>query len=145
MATDQIPQDDPHARPEGVSDDLVAAVGRVTEALETVDRARGALYEFHQLIGGADFKLDEAVQLLNQAGHPEMADLIAKDLIGRNVIDGRWTFQIVDDFDANYWELFRHVERNSRERLLDGRRHVYEAELKEDRRSHGRKHHEARP
>jgi hypothetical protein len=29
--------------------------------------------------------------------------------------------------------------------LLDGRRHVFEAEMKERRRTHRRRHHEARP
>ena len=145
MAHDEIPVDDPYRRPEGVSDDVVAAAGRLSEALETVERARGALYGFHQLIGHADLQLDEAVKLFEKAGHREMADLIEKDLIGRNVIEGRWTFQLVDDFDDNYWELFRHVERNIRDRLLYGKRHVYESEMKEDRRSYGRKHHEARP
>lgn len=142
---DALPLDDPHRRPDGVSDEAVAAVGKVSEALETIDRARGALYEFHQLIGHADLMLDDAVAKFEAAGHPEMADLIEKDLIGRNVIEGRWTFQIVEEFDHNYWEFFRHVERNVRDRLLEGRHHVFESEMKESRRSHGRRHHEARP
>lgn len=134
-----------HRRPAGVADDTVVAVGKLAEALEVVERARGALYDFHQLIGQADSMLDEAVVRLMAAGHPEMADLVVKDLIGRNVIEGRWTFQIVEDFDDSYWALFRHVERNVRNRLLDGRRHVLESEMKEERRSHGRRHHESRP
>ena len=109
---DQIPADDPHIRPEGVSDATVEAVGLLSEALETVDRACGALYTFHQMIGHADFRLDDAIAKFNEAGHPEMADLIRKDLLGRNVIDGRWTFQIVEDFDEHYWEFFRLVEKN---------------------------------
>ena len=41
-------------RPEGVSDDVVAAVGKLNEAVETIERARGHLYSFHQLTGGPD-------------------------------------------------------------------------------------------
>jgi len=134
-----------HRRPDGVADDTVVAVGKLTEALEVVERARGALYDFHQLIGHADAMLDEAVVRLMAAGHPEMADLVVKDLIGRNVIEGRWTFQIVEDFDDTYWALFRHVERNVRNRLVDGSRHLLESERKEERRTHGRRHHESRP
>lgn len=145
MATDELPPNDPHIRPEGATDDVVYAVGRVSEALETVERARGALYDFHQLIGGADLRLDSAVEALDRCGHKEMADMIRRDLIGRNVIDGRWSFQIVEDFDDNYWEFFRHVEKTLRDRLLDGKRHVFESEMKEDRRTKGHPHHTARP
>ena len=38
MPTDELPPDDPHRRPEGVDDATVAAVGKVTEALEWVER-----------------------------------------------------------------------------------------------------------
>lgn len=141
---DSMPANDPHIRPDGVDDQTVKAVGKLSEALETIDRARGALYEFHQLIGHGDGMLDEVVELLDQ-DHPEMAGLIRKDLIGRNVLDGRWTFQIVEEFDDVYYDLFCHIENNVRNRLMDGRRHVYESEMKEDRRSNGRAHHEARP
>ena len=41
----------------------VAAVGRLTEALETCERARGHLYSFHQLTGESDFKVGDAVVL----------------------------------------------------------------------------------
>jgi hypothetical protein len=143
--TDELPDDDAHRRPEGASDETVRAVGRLSEALERIERARGALYEFHQLIGGADAQLDQAVEDLRAAGHSEMADLVRRDLIGRNVIPGHWTFQIVEAFDDEYYDMARHIERNIRERLLDGRRHVYESELKESRRTHGHAHHEARP
>lgn len=145
MSTQNLPSNDSHIRPLNADDATVAGVGKLTEALETVERARGALYDFHQSIGSADLKLDEAVALLESAGHPEMSELVRKDLVGRNVIEGRWTFQIIEDFDDSYWDLFRHVERNVRTRLLEGKRHVFESEMKEDRRSKGRRHHEARP
>jgi hypothetical protein len=47
-------------RPEGVDDATVEAVGAVSEALECVERARGDLYSFHQLMGHADLLLGEA-------------------------------------------------------------------------------------
>jgi hypothetical protein len=48
-----------HARPEGVPDDAVRAAGTLSEALEYLERARGHLYSFHQLIGRADLLLDD--------------------------------------------------------------------------------------
>ena len=54
--------DDEHVRPAGASDEAIAAAGKMSEALETVERARGHLYSFHQLIGEADFALDEVLE-----------------------------------------------------------------------------------
>ena len=122
----------------------VQALGKLSEALETVERARGHLYAMHQLTGTADFQLDEAVSLLMQAGHPEWAERIQRELIGRNVTPGHWTFQLVEEYDDGYWSEFRALEKAARDELAGGRRHLYEAELKERRRTHGRPGHEAR-
>ncbi|MFF5234071.1 hypothetical protein [Dactylosporangium sp. NPDC000521] len=137
--------DEQHRRPDGVSDATVEALGKLSEALECVERARGHLYDLHQLIGHADLMLDEAVRLFRDAGHPKLAERIETDLVGRNVIAGRWTFQIVEDFDDNYYATFKDVDRAARDELVQGRRHLYEAEMKERRRTHGRPGHEARP
>jgi len=136
--------DSEHRRPEGLDDVTVEALGKLSEALETVERVRGHLYSLHQLIGEADFKLDEAVSLFMQGGHTKIAERIGRDLIGRNVVPGHWTFQLVEEFDDGYWSEFRAVEKDARDRLAGGRRHLYEAQLKERRRTHGRKGHEAR-
>jgi len=133
-----------HQRPDGLDDTTVEALGKLSEALESVERVRGHLYEAHQLVGTADFQLDEAVSLFRRAGHAAVADRIECDLIGRNIIPGRWTFQLVEQFDDGYYAEFRTVERDAREQLADGKRHLYEAELKERRRTHGRQGHEAR-
>ena len=68
-----------------------------------------------------------------------------QEMIGRNVLYGRWTFQIVEEFDDTYWSIFRDHERRVRDELQQGARHVYEAEMKERRRTKGRPGHEARP
>lgn len=137
--------DPEHLRPAGVDDATVAALGKLSEAFEVVENARGCLYGFHRMIGRADLGLGRAVDLLREAGHPAIADRLERDLVGRNVIEGRWTFQIVEDFDSSYYEAFREAERSARDELLDGRRHVYESEMKEARRTHGARHHESRP
>lgn len=128
-----------------MSDESISAVGKVSEALETIERARGHLYSFHQLIGHADLQLGEAVDALRDAGHAEQADRLNSELIGRNVVDGRWSFQIVEEFDDLYWSEFRSHEQQVREELQDGKRHVFEAEMKESRRTHGKPGHEATP
>jgi hypothetical protein len=137
--------DPDHARPPGTDDATVAALGKLSEALETVEHARGLLYGFHRLTGTADLALGEAVDLLRDAGHGDLADRLETELVGRNVIADRWTFQIVEDYDDGYYALFRELERDARDRLAGGRRHLFEAEMKEDRRTHGRPGHEAAP
>ena len=55
-----------HQRPEGVDDATVAAVGKLSEALEVLEHARGYLYAFHRLTGTADLALGEAVGMFRE-------------------------------------------------------------------------------
>lgn len=89
--------------------------------------------------------LGDAVDLLREAGHDSIADEISADLVGRNIIEGRWSFQVVEEYDASYYDAFKRHERAAREALAEGRTHLFEAEMKEDRRTRGRRHHEATP
>lgn len=107
----------------------------IRRVLPTVERARGHLYEWHQLIGSANDTLNAAVQELHSTGHEELARAIERELVGRNVLPGRWTFQAVEEFDEGYYEVFRSHEQRVRRALLGGRRHVYEAAAKEAARS----------
>jgi hypothetical protein len=94
-------------RPEGVTDETIEALGKLSEALEVVEHARGLLYGFHRLSWKADLALGEAVGLLRAAGHAAIADRLETDIVGR--------------------------------------KHVFEGEMKEPRRTHGMRHHEAAP
>ena len=133
-----------HEAPGGISESTVEGVGKLSEAFEYIERAKGHLYSFHQLMGRADFLVEEAAEMLREAGHEEFADRLAHDLVGRNVLDGRWTFQVVEEFDDVYYEFFRGIERESRE-LTGGVRHLHEARMKEQRRTRGHDAHSADP
>ena len=128
-----------------LDDDTVSALGKLSEALETVEQARGLLYGFHQLTGKADLLLQDAVAEFRDAGHPELADALERDLVGRNVIADRWTFQVVEDFDAGYWSAFRDADARARDQPSDGDRHVFEARMKQRERTEGHPRHEAGP
>ena len=132
------------SRPD-LDDTTVEALGKLSEALETLDQARGQLYGFHQHSGKADLLLQDAVELFRKAGHDTLADDLDRDLVGRNVIADRWTFQIVEDYDENYWGVFRAFDERARTELADGDRHVYEARMKQRERSRGHAAHEAGP
>ncbi|MCF2527184.1 hypothetical protein [Yinghuangia soli] len=135
-----VPEDS-HLRPDGVADATVAALARVSEAWEYTARARGHLYTFHQLTGSADRILHDAVELLRQAGHEDAAELLAREIAGRNVIPGHWTFQIVEAYDRTYYGPFAEAEQRLRDELVGGRRHLYEAEMKQRLRTHGHPDH----
>ena len=117
----------------------------MSEALEVVEELRGHLYALHRLTGKADFKLDDAIRALRDAGADDLADTVSTELVGRNVLAGRWTFQVVEEYDDGYYATLRELERRARERLVGGTRHVAEAELKQQRRTPGRHGHEAVP
>lgn len=149
MASHEPPSTTPsttaHGRPDGVSDETVQAVGTLSEAYEYLIRARGHLYTFHQLMGRVDKLIGESVDELREAGHTELADDLERDIVGRNAIDGRWTFQIVEEFDATYFAPATEAEARVRDELMDGRRHVFESELKDGRITPARPGHERRP
>jgi hypothetical protein len=132
-------------RPAGVPDDIVEAVGRASEAFEYVIRARGHLYSLHQLIGRADFLLAQSADLLESAGCADDASTMRADLVGRNVLDGRWTFQVVEEFDTMYYRVVEAMLERLTDQHLAGTPHIYESEMKEQRRTAGRLGHEARP
>lgn len=137
--------DEGHQRPDGASDGLVEAVGRASEALEYVERVRGHLYAAHQLMGRADFLFEEAADLLHDEGCQDDADRLRRHVVGRNLLDGRWTFQIMEEFDDVYYDVVKAEVRGLEERRMAGRRHVFEAEMKQQRRTRGRRGHEATP
>ncbi|MGY1651272.1 hypothetical protein [Geodermatophilus sp. SYSU D01119] len=128
-----------------LDDTTVEGLGKLSEALETIEQARGQLYGFHQHSGKADRLLQEAVEKFREAGHTQLADDLDRDLVGRNVIADRWTFQIVEDYDASYWSVFRDFDERARTELSGGDRHVFEARMKQRERTAGHPAHEAGP
>jgi hypothetical protein len=118
-----------HQRPEGLDDATVDALGQLSAALETAEDARGHLYAFHRLSGRADLDLQSALDAFRAAGHEDVADRVAEVLVGRNVITDRWTFEIVEDYDANYLSAFRAAEQAARNAFGVGP-HLAEAEMK---------------
>jgi hypothetical protein len=134
-----------HSVPDGVSQATVDAVGKLTKALEVTEWARGHLYAFHQLTGEGNRLVEETIPMLRDAGHAAWADRLERELFGRNVLEGRWTFQIVEEYDEGYWSTFRELERAVRQDLAAGRRHLREAGMKEDQRTPGEPGHSSRP
>ncbi|MFI6149875.1 hypothetical protein [Streptomyces sp. NPDC051109] len=137
--------DPAHQVPDGVDEKTVRALGALSKALETTERARGHLYGFHQLTGTADFELDDAVRLLREAGHEEQAARVEREIVGRNVIPGHWTFQIIEAYNDTYYRPFTATERDIVGELAAGRDHLFEARLKTARRTRSHPDHASTP
>jgi hypothetical protein len=116
--------------PAGADPATIAALGKLSEALEVAEHARGLLYGFHRMCGMADLTLQDAVTMLRQSGHQDLASDIDETLVGRDVAGDLWSFQLVEAYDAGYWEVFRATEQHARQVLGVPDRHVYEAEMK---------------
>jgi len=113
---------------------IIEAVGKATEALEYVERARGHLYAFHQLIGRADFLFEKSSLLLAESGCRDEAESLWQNVVGRDVLESRWTFEIVERFDDDYYQTVRSEVLGLEQRLVAGRRHAHEEVLRHRRR-----------
>jgi hypothetical protein len=138
-------RDPEHRRPAGVSDQTVEALGKLSAALDHVEDARGHLYAFHRLMGSAESTLEEATELVRAAGHADLADALDRDVLGANPLPGMWSFQMVEAFDDGFYARAKGLQQQALDALVEGRRHIFEAEMKELRRTHGHTGHEATP
>jgi hypothetical protein len=134
-----------HRRPDGVTDATVEALGKLSAALDHVEDARGHLYAFHRLMGSAESTMEEATAMMRDAGHADLAGALDRDVLGGNPLPGMWSFQMVEEFDDGFYARASALHQRALDELVDGQRHVFEAEMKELRRTRGREGHEARP
>ena len=138
-------RDAAHRRPDGVSDETIEALGKLSAALDHVEDARGHIYAVHRLMGSAESTLEEATAMVRAAGHDELADALDRDALGANPLPGMWSFQMVELFDDGFYARAKGLHQRALDELVEGRRHIFEAEMKELRRTPGREGHEARP
>lgn len=134
-----------HRRPDGVTDATIEALGKLSAALDHIEDARGHLFAFHRLCGSAETTMEEATEMIRSAGHDDVADALDRDVLGRNPLPGMWSFQMVEAFDDGYYADAKGIHQRALDELVGGRRHIFEAEMKELRRTRGREGHEATP
>ena len=137
--------DEQHQRPDGVSDETVEALGKFSAALDHVEDARGHLYAFHRLMGSGESTLEEAYDLIREAGLDDFADTMDQEVLGRNPLPGMWSFQMVEAFDDGFYAAVRGLHHRMLDELVEGKRHLFEAEMKELRRTRGEEGHEKTP
>jgi hypothetical protein len=119
-----------HPVPNGVGDKTVAALGELSAAFEVLEEARGHLYAFHRRSGKADLALQEALDHLRQAGHRELADEIDQVLVGRDVVPGMWTYQLVEAYDRTYYDVWQAAVEKAERVTGGGVPHLAESGMK---------------
>ncbi len=71
---------------------------------------------------------------LAQAGHRDEAASLWRTVVGRDVLGGRWTFEIVERFDDDYYDSARTEVTRLEQRLVGSRRHAHEQAMRTRRR-----------
>jgi hypothetical protein len=121
----QTDPDDPDA--------TTTALHEVELALEWLQRAQGHLLEFHHATGHAMDHLADAERLLRDCGHTDLADRLRDTHLPSGVVDDdRWSYDIVEGFQSGILADVAAFERETRDRLTDGSRHVAERRQERD-------------
>lgn len=123
---------DPAAGVDAIDDATLRAAHRLEVAVEWIERSFGALLDAHHAAGHGQQMLLEAADLLDAAGHGDLAALVRSDAACGDAAHGRWTYQIVDEFRGHLLEPARRVEGRVRDELTGGVRHRHEARMKRD-------------
>jgi len=109
------------------------AVHEVELAAEWLQRARGNLVAVHHNTGHAMEHLAVAEERLREAGCEDLADAVRDEYLPRGVIDdSRWTYDVLESFEAEFLADLLAFEERVRESVADGERHV--AERRQERR-----------
>jgi hypothetical protein len=105
----------------------VDAIHHVELAVEWLRRAHGDLVAFHHEVGHAMDHLADAEAGLRDAGRTDLADTLRDEYLPRGVLDdGRWSYDVLESYEDAFLEPLSDFESETRDRLVDGRRHVAE-------------------
>lgn len=112
-----------------LSDDEEDALHELQLAVEHTNRAHGELLAFHHEIGAAFDRLAAAEELLRETGHGGWADDIRDDILPAGIIEGHWTYELVEAFENGTLERIDALQERAREDVADGVDHVGERQL----------------
>ncbi|MFT4904692.1 MAG: hypothetical protein ACI8UR_001254 [Natronomonas sp.] len=119
-----------------LTDTELDAIHRVELGLEWLHRAHGALVAFHHKTGHAMDHLAAAEELFREAGHERLANRLRDELLPRGVVPredgpGRWTYEVLEAFEADLYADAREFEVEAREAVAGGVRHAAERRQQE--------------
>ncbi|MFB6129394.1 MAG: hypothetical protein ABEJ28_01065 [Salinigranum sp.] len=111
---------------EGLSDDERAAVERTERGIEWFHRAQGSLLEFHHAVGQAMDEFGEVAEHLD-GEHDDLAAAIREEILPAGVTaDGKWTYEVVEEFEEGLLAEAEDVADGAFEDLVDSERYAIE-------------------
>lgn len=119
---------DADPEPEEVDEHARDALHELRLGTEHIQRAYGHLLAFHHQVGRAMDQFADAEPLLRQAGQDDLADVLRDDLLPAGVVDDRWSYELVEEFETGFLTETTAFEATARDRLADGLDHVTERE-----------------
>jgi hypothetical protein len=103
-----------------------AALHDLQLGIEHLHRGYGHLLAFHHAVGRAMNRFDDAREELRESGHDGWADALRDDLLPAGVVEGMWTYEVVEAFADEFLDPAAGFEADVREELAGGQRHVTE-------------------
>lgn len=114
-----------------LSQETVDALHELQLARENIYRAYGTLLSFHHRIGRAMNRYNNAIEQLEEAGHADLAEQELMEPVSLGVIDDRWTWSLVEEFQDGFLDATLTAEARVRDELANGDRHIYEQHLEQ--------------
>jgi len=118
--------------PSDLSETELDALHRAELGVEWLRRAHGSLVEFHHATGHAMDHMAEAESTLREAGHTELADRLRDEVLPNGAVEDRWTYDLLETFEAGLLADVTDYERRARGQLADGERHLTERRQERD-------------
>jgi len=109
-----------------LSETELSALHEAELGIEWLRRAHGSLVEVHHATGHAMDHLHDAEATLREAGHTALADQLRDELLPSGAIEDRWTYDLLETFEAGILTDVTDYERRVRAELADGERHITE-------------------
>jgi hypothetical protein len=109
-----------------LTDDERTALHELQLGVEGLHRAYGHLLAFHHAIGRSMDHFAAAEPRLRAAGHTAHADAIRDRHLPAGVIDDRWSYELVEAFEAGFFEDVTAFESAVRADIAGGQAHVAE-------------------
>ncbi|WP_135852306.1 hypothetical protein [Halorussus salinus] len=108
------------------------ALHEMQVGIEHVRRGYGRLLDCHHEVGRGMDRFDAARETLREAGHDELADELRDRHLPSGAVGDRWTYELVEEFEAGLLTALSEFEESARERLADGQNHVSEREYQRE-------------
>jgi hypothetical protein len=109
-----------------LTDDERTALHELQLGVEGLYRAYGHLLAFHHAIGRSMDHFAAAESPLRAAGHTGHADTIRDRHLPAGVIDDRWSYELVEAFEAGFLREATAFDAEVRSDLAGGQTHVTE-------------------